>query len=59
MFCYCPLYMLGTDCGGNFKILDNGVKDCSGCTVCHTPDAQKRIISKFELIRTKERQNRG
>lgn len=34
-FCYCPLYLLGTDCGGNFRILDNGVKDCSDCLIPH------------------------
>lgn len=35
-FCYCPLYLLGKDCGGNFTILDNGVKDCSKCLLPHT-----------------------
>ena len=30
LFCYCPLYALGRGCGGNFKYLPGGVKDCSG-----------------------------
>ena len=29
LFCYCPLYMLGADCGGNFTYLENGIKYCS------------------------------
>ena len=29
LFCYCPLYMLGRKCGGNFTYLESGVKDCS------------------------------
>ena len=32
-FCFCPLYF--TQCGGNFEILDNGVKDCSNCLIPH------------------------
>ena len=34
-FCYCPLYLLGSECGGNFRILDNGIKDCSECLIPH------------------------
>ena len=34
-FCYCPLYLLGKNCGGNFRILNNGVKDCSNCLIPH------------------------
>ena len=29
LFCYCPLYALGDKCGGNFKFIAGGVKDCS------------------------------
>ena len=28
LFCYCPLYALGEDCGGNFTYY-KGVKDCT------------------------------
>ena len=35
LFCYCPLYMLGRKCGGNFTYLESGVKDCSKCLVPH------------------------
>ena len=30
LFCYCPLYALGDKCGGNFKYIEGGIKDCSG-----------------------------
>lgn len=33
-FCYCPLYFKG-DCGGNYTLLENGVKDCSHCLRPH------------------------
>ena len=35
LFCFCPLYALGDQCEGNFRYLDNGVKDCSGCLRPH------------------------
>jgi len=38
MFCYCPLYMLGEDCGGNFIYLSNGIKDCSACILPHVKE---------------------
>ena len=28
LFCYCPLYALGDQCGGQFVYLPNGVKSC-------------------------------
>ena len=30
LFCYCPLYALGKDCGGAFTYTKEGIKDCSG-----------------------------
>ena len=35
LFCYCPLYALGDQCGGNFTYTENGVKDCSNCMIPH------------------------
>jgi len=37
LLCYCPRYDMGIDCGGDFVILDNGVKDCSNCNRPHDP----------------------
>ncbi|MCI6153267.1 cysteine-rich small domain-containing protein [Fusobacterium perfoetens] len=35
LFCYCPLYSLGENCGGNFKYTEQGIKDCSNCILPH------------------------
>lgn len=35
LFCYCPLYALGSGCGGDFSYLENGTKDCSACLYPH------------------------
>ncbi|HHT76497.1 MAG TPA: metal-binding protein [Clostridiaceae bacterium] len=34
LFCYCPLYPF-PDCGGRYWMLQNGLKDCSNCTLPH------------------------
>ncbi len=34
LMCFCPLYNFA-DCGGNYKLLENGVKDCSDCVMPH------------------------
>lgn len=43
MFCYCPLYDLES-CSGNFTLLPNGIKDCSGCTKPHTEEFVKSYL---------------
>ena len=40
-----------TFCGGNFTVLENGVKDCSGCTVPHKKENYGYITEQFEKIR--------
>lgn len=51
LFCYCPLYVLGADCGGRFVYLGNGVKDCSQCVLPHRRDQYGYIMKKTgELI---------
>ena len=50
LFCYCPLYMLGRECGGNFKYLENGIKDCSDCTLPHRRESYGYIAGKFQEI---------
>lgn len=50
MFCYCPLYALGRDCGGNFRYLDNGIKDCSGCTVPHSEGGYDHVMIKVPAL---------
>ncbi len=50
LFCYCPLYALKEECGGNFKYLENGIKDCSDCLVPHRRDAYDYVLTKSKLI---------
>jgi len=37
LLCYCPRFYMGIECGGDFVILKNGVKDCSNCIKPHDP----------------------
>lgn len=48
LFCYCPLYLLGTECGGAYRILDNGVKDCSACLFPHQPENYDAVVQKLQ-----------
>lgn len=50
LFCYCPLYTLGDNCGGNFTYTENGIKDCSGCLIPHHRDNYDRIMDKMDQI---------
>lgn len=50
LFCYCPLYALGRECGGNFTYLDNGVKDCSSCRIPHGSGGYDYIMKNYSRI---------
>lgn len=50
LFCYCPLYALGPECGGNYMYLQDGVKDCSNCTLPHQPEYYGKIMERFSEI---------
>lgn len=50
LFCYCPLYALGENCGGNFKYAGDGIKDCSECLIPHKRNNYEYIINKFDDI---------
>ncbi len=58
LFCYCPLYALGKDCGGNFTYTDGGHKDCSACLVPHRRENYQHIIDRYgDIVRLmKERE---
>lgn len=58
LFCYCPLYPLGTGCGGNFTYTDD-VKDCSNCLLPHTADGYDYVISRFSEISRLASENRN
>ena len=51
LFCYCPLYALGPDCGGNFRYTASGVKSCKECPIPHKgTDGLKLVKEKFKLL---------
>lgn len=50
LFCYCPLYALGDQCGGNFIYTEKGIKDCSGCLIPHRRENYQRIMDKMPGI---------
>ena len=61
MFCYCPLYALGEECGGSFTYTADGVKDCSGCVRPHRRENYGQICDKLKLIveRTKKQEEKS
>ena len=48
LFCYCPLYFI--DCEGDYKLLDNGMKDCMGCTKNHDKHSWKFVIKTLRGV---------
>ncbi len=65
LFCFCPLYMLGSSCGGDFRRSSKGYKDCSACTFPHRPENYGRILARYRDIMDavektdRERERRG
>ena len=58
LFCYCPLYSLGEDCGGNYKWSEKGVKNCSNCNIPHTEHGYEHIRNKIcEVIKRTKRKS--
>ena len=47
LFCYCPLYTLGDQCGGNFTYMENGIKDCTNCMKPHRRENYSKIMEKY------------
>ncbi|CAC9925368.1 hypothetical protein PEPNEM18_00520 [Aedoeadaptatus nemausensis] len=56
MFCYCPLYLLDKDCGGNFQYVE-GVKDCSNCLIPHRPKGYDYINARLRKEIEKRKNN--
>ena len=56
LFCYCPLYMLGPRCGGNFTYNEKGIKVCTDCVIPHLPENYGRITEKYAEIAAVMRQ---
>jgi len=49
LFCYCPLYMLKDQCGGNFSY-KNGIKDCTNCLIPHSENGYDYVMSKMKDV---------
>ena len=50
LFCFCPLYVLGDRCGGQFTYLKNGRKDCSGCIYPHLRQNYNAILGRYREL---------
>ena len=49
LFCYCPLYLLQDECGGDYQ-MNNGIKDCTHCKKPHDENSYAYIMSKMKLV---------
>lgn len=59
LFCYCPLYPMGKDCGGAYVYLENGIKDCSNCTFPHDPENYDAIMQRLTQYYCEDAQLHG
>ena len=50
LFCYCPLYALGDQCGGSFCYTESGIKDCSRCLRPHIRENYDAVPQKMPQI---------
>ena len=56
LFCYCPLYSLGSDCGGDYLYTPGGIKNCVNCTKPHERDGYEYVRSRIgEVIQQTSR----
>ena len=45
LFCYCPLYALGSACGGDFSYTERGRKNCTSCTLPHRGENGAKLVT--------------
>ena len=50
LFCYCPLYTLGENCGGNFCYTEKNVKSCEACSFPHQRENFTAVLKRFPEI---------
>lgn len=50
LFCYCPLYALGKQCGGDFIYKENGIKSCVNCTKPHDKNGYEHVMSHMKPV---------
>ena len=58
LFCFFPLYALGSGCGGNCSYTKDGIKDCSACLLPHSPKGYDYITDKFKEVAAIAKANR-
>jgi len=46
LFCYCPVYFVA--CPGTYRRLDDGRKDCMGCSLNHEPRFWEMVQSMMK-----------
>ncbi|MBI9104814.1 MAG: metal-binding protein [Spirochaetales bacterium] len=51
LFCFCPLYTFD-DCGGNYSITKDGIKDCENCLFPHRPANYDKVLEKLKALNT-------
>ena len=59
LFCYCPLYCLGDQCGGSFRYTEIGIKDCSACLRPHLRKNYDTICEKMSAVLELAKKNRS
>ena len=50
LFCYCPLYTLGRECGGNYVYTEKNIKSCKDCTFPHRRENYDKVTGRFKEI---------
>lgn len=50
LFCFCPLYALGNQCGGYFKYTEQGIKDCTNCLRPHRRENYDEICKMLTQV---------
>ena len=50
IFCYCPLYALGENCGGSFSYTKEGIKDCTNCLRPHRRENYEAITEALKQV---------
>jgi len=50
LFCYCPLYALGDQCGGGFRYTKDGYKDCGSCQIPHKRENYGKILERYDDV---------
>lgn len=58
LFCYCPLYALGDECGGSFSYTEKGIKDCSACLLPHQKGGYGYVTASFSKIADMIKENK-